>query len=374
MTKKKILICALIAAVIVIGVASAIWFTRGGGGSEDEAIYMQKVSDLTGADGAAVSADRFSGVVEAQKSIDYKKEGDKKIEAVYVNEGDSVSKDTPLFKYDVSEAETQMASIGLDIEGLGNEIALLKDAEDTTENRLAIQQKQVEIQQKQAEQARYQQEIAQSTVKSTIEGTVKEVNADGGTDSSSGQEKPVVSITETGEFRVKGKIGEQSMGMLSAGQKVIIRSRVDSTKTWTGTISKVETEPVKDSSSSMDTYGDSSGERATRYPFYVSLDKTDGLLLGQHVFVEPDYGQATPEGKPGLWLDSSFIAYEEDGTAFVWSSDHGKLEKKAVELGEIDDASFTVEIRKGLTQEDWIAWPDPTYKEGMKTVEPTEEG
>ena len=48
-------------------------------------------------------------------------------------------------------------------------------------------------------------------------------------------------------------------------------------------------------------YMGSSGTTATKYPFYISLDSTDGLMLGQHVYVEADYGQG--DVKEGLWLD-----------------------------------------------------------------------
>lgn len=30
---------------------------------------------------------------------------------------------------------------------------------------------------------------------------------------------------------------------------------------------------------------------STSYPFYVELDSSDGLMLGQHVYIERDTGQ-----------------------------------------------------------------------------------
>ena len=51
-----------------------------------------------------------------------------------------------------------------------------------------------------------------------------------------GNSAPFMTILQTGEYRIKGSIDEQNVWMLSEGQEVVIRSRVDSTKTWSGTI------------------------------------------------------------------------------------------------------------------------------------------
>ena len=44
---------------------------------------------------------------------------------------------------------------------------------------------------------------------------------------------------------------------------------------------------------------------SSTYPFYVNLDSSDGLMLGQHVYIEPDEGQ--DEQKAGLWLSEVYI-------------------------------------------------------------------
>ena len=44
---------------------------------------------------------------------------------------------------------------------------------------------------------------------------------------------------------------------------------------------------------------------SSTYPFYVNLDSSEGLMLGQHVYIEPDEGQ--DEKKSGIWLNDYFI-------------------------------------------------------------------
>ena len=40
-----------------------------------------------------------------------------------------------------------------------------------------------------------------------------------------------------------------------------------------------------------------------------------------------------------------------------------------MELGKTDEETFTTKIKSGLSEDDYIAWADDTYKEGMKTKE-----
>ena len=115
--------------------------------------------------------------------------------------------------------------------------------------------------------------------------------------------------------------------MLSEGQEVVIRSRVDSTKTWSGTIGKIDTESPQQGNDngyySTSSAGDT--QSASKYPFYVDLDSVDGLILGQHVYIELDQGQE--EVKEGLWLYGSYIVQDED-TPYVWAANEkNRLEK-----------------------------------------------
>lgn len=377
MTKNRKLIIIIIAAILIIA-ASLLFAIYQGilpsfGGNSGEVVYVQKVSSVISHN---VTVDRYGGIIESQKAITYKRDPERKVETVFVKVGDLVTKGTVLFKYDVRSSENSIASIQLDIEGLNNEISYLQGQGNSTEIQLQISERQLEIRQKQADLKKYQQEIEQSEVKSEISGVIKAISETG--QDANGNEQPVITMSETGEFRVKGKVSEQSIATLSMGMPVIIRSRVNEEETWTGTISKIETEPASESQEGGYVYYDgNSGDKSTSYPFYVTLDSTAGLMLGQHVYIEPDYGQSQVKPKEGLWIDMSFIAYEDDGeTPYVWVARNGRLTKRVLGLGEMDDFDYTVEIVSGLTEDDLIAWPDETLTEGMRAedVAEVEEG
>lgn len=372
--KKKTNIIILISACLLIVVIGIYYlFPKE---SSNGNIYVQKVSTIIG---SSYTENRYSGVVESSETVDINQDGNKSITDMYVKEGQKVSKGDKLFSYDTTEAANSIAQKKLDIEAQNNEItaqnntiedykAELNKGGDKVEIQArindasyAIRQAQNTIKATQTEIDQLNKQIENSTVLSTIDGIIKEVNKDGGTDES-GNQKPLVSITQTTDFRVKGSISE--MGTISEGTSVIVRSRVNEDQIYKGTVTKVETEPQSNSNNNF--YGADSGESASKYPFYVSLDNNKGLMLGQHVYIEVDNGQSTK--KKGIWLDASFIVSDDNGNSYVWVSERGKLKKRKVELGKTDEETYTTKIKSGLNVDDYIAWADDSYSEGMKTT------
>lgn len=372
--KKKTKIIILISVCILITIIGIYFLFPKGNNSGN--IYVQKVSTIIG---SSYTENRYSGVVESSETVDINQDGNKSITEMYVEAGQKVRKGDKLFSYDTTEASNSIAQKKLDIEAQNNEIAAQNNTiEDykaelnkggdkveiqarINEASYAIRQAQNTIKATQAEIDQLNKQIENSTVLSTIDGIIKEVNREGGTDES-GNKKPLVSITQTSDFRVKGSISE--MGSISEGTNVIVRSRINEDQIYKGTVTKVETDPQSNSNNNFSRAD--SGESASKYPFYVSLDNNKGLKLGQHVYIEVDNGQSTK--KKGIWLDASFIVSDDNGNSYVWVSERGKLKKRKVELGKSDEETHTTKIKSGLSEDDYIAWADDSYSEGMKTT------
>ena len=85
-------------------------------------------------------------------------------------------------------------------------------------------------------------------------------------------------------------------------------------------------------------------------------------MLGQHVYVEKDEGQT--ENREGLWLTSYYIIQEDGQDPYVWAAGrHDKIEKRKVTLGEYDEKLDQYQITDGLTEDDYIAYPeDPSQR------------
>ena len=75
-------------------------------------------------------------------------------------------------------------------------------------------------------------------------------------------------------------------------------------------------------------------------------------------------------------LGSAFSAYDEDGSAYVWADNgQGRLEKRAVELGDYDMGQDMYRILSGLNEEDYVAFPNEELcVEGAPTTKQEQEG
>ena len=354
------------------------------GGKSDDKVYVEKVSKIMNTYTGAQN--RYNGVVESQDSYEVNVDSSRTIKEILVEVGDTVEEGQELVKYDTNELEMQVKQANLELESINNEIDNEKKKINTYKEQLAkttdedekfdlnteiqtsensIEQNEYDIESKKLEIEKYNKQIDESTIVSKKAGVVKEIN-ENGTDQN-GNSAAFMTILQEGEYRVKGTIDEQNVWMVTEGTPVIIRSRVDETQTWSGQLTKIDTENVaKDDSDSSYSSSDSSSASATKYPFYVQLDSADGLLLGQHVYIEMDGGQET--AKEGLWLYSYYITEDDEGS-FVWAAnDKNRLEKRYVELGEYDEELGEYEILSGLTLDDYIAWPMAGLYEGVATV------
>lgn len=398
--KKKIGI-AVAAVVVVAGAGVGIWHHmkagNGSGSTSSDAVFVDSVGTITGLTGADGLFSRYSGVVEPQSTEKIQLASGLTVKKNYVSVGDEVQVGTKLFSYDTDDAQDKITQLEIDIENyeisikssesqvtqLEKERDKVKDDEKlsyttqimTTQNN--IKRYQYEMKSKQAEMESLKKQIANADVTSPIQGIVKSINSntgsdDGSSDTSSSMNSDnedssaYMTIMATGEYRIKGKINEQNMSEIQEGMSMIVYSRVDETQTWTGTLSKIDKESSSSNANSgYSDSGDSSMTSSSSYPFYVDLESSDGLMLGQHVYLMADNGQE--EEEDGLWLEDYYFITDEDGavTNYVWAVDENdKLEKREVTLGDFNDETFKYEVLDGLTVDDYIAFPGDDCVEG----------
>lgn len=385
MNKKKIgILIGIIVVIILCGLGIGFrdkiaQFFSNGSGSE-ERVYVELIASMN--EQIVGSASRFNGVVETQDLLEVKVDTSRKIDKVHVKVGDVVEKGQTLISYDTSDLKLQLEQANLEKESILNDIAseetqiklLTEQMNAASEEekftystqiqniKNAISQKNYDLQSKQLEIDKIKKQINHSTVESEVSGTVKTINERGIDEL--GNSVPFMSILQSGDYRVKGSVDEQNVWSIAEGQSVILRSRVDENQIWAGTISKIDTENVEQNTN--DIYGEGEVMMASKYPFYIELESSDGLILGQHVYIELDEGQI--EKKEGIWLYSFYIVQDENG-AYVWAANaKNRLEKRVIELGEYDADMDQYQIISGLTEDDYIAWPMDGLYEGVATV------
>lgn len=353
----------------------ALCLTLSACGGSGTAVYVQSVERLAAMGGIA-PGNRFLGMVVSEHTAEINRDADKTIAELLVKEGDDVKEGQPLFCYDTEELQLNLDKKNLELEQLKSSIESYKEKIKTLERErsglsgTAKLQYTVEIQSAQVDQKeaelklktkedevkKAQELLDNSTVTSPITGRVQKINENDTTDSD-GKPAAYITIQQSGAYRVKGVLGELQRGSLKEGDRVKLVPRTEENAAWTGTVTLVDYENPTQGSDTDRYYGSSSDEMTTasRYPFYVELDSTDGLMLGQHLYIELDTGTDAP----GVGISGAFLCYNEDGSAYVWAEKGGKLEKRAVTLGDYDPMTDVQKITEGLSLEDYIAYPDP---------------
>lgn len=385
MNMKKRLSLAL-ALVLAVSLAAC--------GADGPAVYVQSVSSLAGVS-AFAPGDWFAGMVVSENVAEIERDANQSVADLMVKVGDDVRQGQELFSYDTDELQLNLDKQRLELEQLQTQIESYNEqiaelekerdrasADSKLQYTVEIQTTQVDLKEAELNLQAKQTEVAQSeallentTVTSPIAGRIQSIN-ESGVDNY-GNPAPYITIQQTGSYRVKGTLGELQMGTIMEGSRIKIVSRTDESKAWFGTVSLIDySSPTQGNSMGGVVYvGGSSSDEMTsssRYPFYVALDSTDGLMLGQHVYLRLDNGE-TPTGPQ---ISSYFLCYEDDGSAYVWAERSGKLEKRAVTLGEYNPATDTYPIVSGLSASDYIAFPDGELcHEGARTTheEPVEE-
>ena len=414
--KKRILI-ALGVLVLAAGIGAGGWYYythHAGSAGGSDIVYVTKISKLSEMDSGVEN--RYAGVVEPQETVQVKIESGRKVKEVQVKTGQEVKKGQLLFQYDLRSIQQSLQEAQLALDRLKNEQLSISDQittleaekkKATADNQLSytieietqkmnLKKNEYDQKSKQAEIDKLSQATQNTEVRSEIDGVIQKIDTSkmGGddsegvedtltegttdsTDSSSGNSSgnAFITILSTGAYRVKGTVNEINRDSIIEGTPVIIRSRVDSSKTWKGTMGAVDMDnSTENKSSDMAMYGMSGSSddqtSSSTYPFYVNLDSSDGLMLGQHVYIEADEGQ--DEEKIGIWLNDYFIGDADTDNPYVWvSGDNNKLEKRSVVLGQYDENLAEYEIADGLTEKDKIAFPTDELKEGISVVEGT---
>ena len=370
----------------IIALGAALLIGLSGCGKQTQ-IYVEQAGMLTT---AATSSDKFAGVVVSDNAVEIERDAEKRISELYVAVGDTVRVNEKLFEYDtdtlsltidkqqlemdkltrqITDLNTQIKNLEKQIKDLDSKIKKEKDKKVKAEyenqrSTLDLQLRSVKADHTQAtyDKQSLQAEInynknmlKNAVVRSPIKGTVRAIDENG---------TPYITIQQADAFQVKGSLNELSLNAgIMEGVGVTILSRVDPTQFWTGVVTLVDYN-AGGSNEQEGMYGGMTDgmSTATSYPFYITLDDTDGLLLGQRVYFQIS---AAALGDDLLRIPENYvmdIVMDEETwltTGTVWSvnMDTHTLTKTTVTLGEYDPTYGTYVILEGITAETYLADP-----------------
>ncbi len=378
--KKWIVLCLALAMVLSLAAC----------GEAENAVYVQSVKDLMNMGGIA-PGDKFPGIVVSENITEVNKDEQMVVQELFVREGDDVTEGQKLFAYDTQQMQLSLNKQQLEleqaeatIENYKEQIKELERDRNNASNKLEytiqiqslevdLQEAEINIKAKRDSVDQAEALLQNAVVFAPVDGRIQSISENGM--DNYGNPLPYITIQKTGSYRIKGTLGELQRGAIMEGVRLEVLSRTDGS-IWAGTVSLIDYENPTQGNGNEMYYGMATDEltSSSKYPFYVELDSTEGLMLGQHVYLQLETQAAETPAGPAI--SSAFIAYEEDGSTYVWADKNGKLEKRTVSLGEYNMMNDTYEILSGLTEDDFIAFPDlELCVEGAPTtkVEPAQD-
>ncbi|MBP7059360.1 MAG: efflux RND transporter periplasmic adaptor subunit [Lachnospiraceae bacterium] len=299
---KKLIITMVVILILAVVAGGVYWFLVKGKKSESKNTAGGG-HDFDSGNADLIASAIFTGVVEPEQSNDIKLDSDRQLDKILVQKGDSVKAGQQLFTYKTADLSLQIEQSKLELSAFNDSVTDLQNQVSSLEAEkskatddaskleyssqiqdLTTQLKQAElnVKTKQAEIDSLNKKISSSIVTSPIDGIITNINAS----NNSSDGTAFMTILSSNAYRVKGTVDELNISMLAAGTPVTFRSRINDKK-WTGKITKVDTESTVQNNNQMMGYSDNSNtQQASKYNFYASIDTPDGLMIGQHLYVE----------------------------------------------------------------------------------------
>ena len=205
-----------------------------------------------------------------------------------------------------------------------------------------------------------QTEASDGSVYSQLDGVVKTVRSPG---DAAANNEAVVEVSAGGGYYVTGTVSELQLDTVKVGQTVTISSRMNGS-TCTGEIVEISTYPADNASS----WG-GGNPNVSYYPFKVFVSEDQQLQEGESVSIS--YQAVSDSDGNSLYLENMYVRTENGKSYVMVRGENGRLEQRWVQTGKVVWDSYT-QIRGGLTQEDYVAFPyGRDVVSGAKTEEST---
>lgn len=203
----------------------------------------------------------------------------------------------------------------------------------------------------------------QMTVVSKMDGIIVKVNQNP-VNTEAGATEPVIHIISSQPYKVIGSMSEFDTVKIKEGQPVIIRPKVFKDREWKGTVESVSQFPNADGGGGEGFQGGGGAGNVTMYPFKVVItDDTSELRQGFHVSLEIKAGDAAKKiaiPHPAL--------IDEAGIKVVYILKDGKLERREVQTGVMNDAF--IQVTSGVSPGELaVLTPTEEMHDGMEVTD-----
>jgi len=170
--------------------------------------------------------------------------------------------------------------------------------------------------------------IDDAVVRAPISGQVAKRMVNGGERVS--PEAPVLSIVDLAHMELEATVPAAEVAAIAVGQTVQFQVDGHGSRQFSGRVDRIN--PVAEA-----------GSRAIK--LFISVPNADGSLRGG-MFAQGNVTLAKSTDLPVIPAGSVF---EEAGQSYVYTIEDGKLAKRAVQLGQRDEATAMVAVSQGLS-------------------------
>lgn len=200
------------------------------------------------------------------------------------------------------------------------------------------------------------------TIVSKMDGIIVKVNQNVA-NTEAGAAEPVIHIISSQPYKVIGSMSEFDTVKIQPGQPVIIRPKVYKDREWNGVVETISQFPNAEGGGGEEFGGSQGGGNVTMYPFKVSItDDTSELRQGFHVSLEIKAGSSDKKiavPHPAL--------IDEEGNKLVYILKDGKLERREVQTGVMNDTF--IEVIDGIQQGELVVMtPTEEMHDGMEVT------
>ena len=232
------------------------------------------------------------------------------------------------------------------------------------EKRQEIKNYQYELKQNKLDLEKARLALKNSTVLSTVDGVVRTLTD---LDTAAASNQPFLVVTGAEQYYVTGVLSEGLLGSVQPGDTVTATCW-ENGMTYSAQVVSISDYPLEAGSNYY--YG-SGNPNSSSYEFVAVLGaENDTSTLRNGMYVDLTLSvQEGVEADGGLYLDKAYLREDEGGSYVMKVSRENRLEKTYVSTGKTIYSGSYVEIRSGLTTEDYIAFPYGTdVKDGVRAV------
>ena len=224
--------------------------------------------------------------------------------------------------------------------------------------RQEIKDLQLKVDQAELDLKKAQIALDNSTVRSTIDGVVRTLTD---VDTAKASSSPFLVVSGQAQFTVTGTLSESLLGSVKVGD-VISAMSYDTGMGYSATITQISDYPLEGNY-----YSGSGNSNSSNYEFTAVLDGSEGLSNG--MYLELTLNLVGDTDASAFYLYKPYIREDEGGSYVMKVGPDNRLYKQYLSLGKSIYSGEYVEVKGGLTQEDYIAFPyGNDVKEGVRAV------